>query len=80
MTQFENATVKMLERYTPSQLAIIDSKIRQLSKEHYKYGNMPLVYGKARGIQEILRVFHGIETTLYYVWGIIEKANKEPQE
>lgn len=80
MTRFENATLKMLEKYTPSQLAIIDCKIRQLSTEHYKYGNMPLVYGKAYGIQEILRVFYGIKTTIYYVWGVIEHMNKEPQE
>lgn len=80
MTQFENATMKMQNRYSAPQIVKINSLIHKLARTHYKYGKMPLVFGKARGITEVLRAFYNVDTSLHYVWSVLEEMEAEPQE
>ncbi len=76
----ENAILKEQKKYSPSQLVHIDSIIRMLAKDHYKYGkHMPLVYGKARGIQSILNIFYNTDVSVYYVWSVLEDFQNEPE-
>lgn len=68
-------------KYTPNQLVLIDSRIRTLAVEHYKYGaSMPLVIGKARGIQSILKTFYNVDVSFYYVWDVLKSFMEEPKE
>lgn len=80
MTPVERAICNAKKAYTPTELVLIDSNIRRLAKEHYMYGNMPLVYGKARGIRNILEVHYGVNVDIRYVWDVLEEMNNEPQE
>lgn len=66
--------------YTPTQLVIIDSRIRTIAENHYKYGkNMPLCMGKARGIRNILKYFYNVDVSFEYVWDILEEYVNEPK-
>lgn len=67
--------------YTPAETCRINCIIRRLAKEHYRYGaNMPLVFGKARGIAAILRSHYSIDVTIQYVWDVLSDMYNEPQE
>lgn len=67
--------------YTPNQLVLIDSKIRDLAQNHYRYGSsMPLCYGKARGISRILETFYNIEVDVRYVFDVVKEFVNEPKE
>ena len=69
------------EKYSPTQLVLINSRIRQLACEHYMYGkHMPLVFGKARGICDVLKFFYSIDVSVYYVWDVLEEYCNEPKE
>jgi hypothetical protein len=59
----------------------IDSCIRKLAEEHYKYGaHMKLCIGKARGIRNILEYFYNAKVSLEYVWNVLEEYINEPKE
>ena len=73
----KNAILKAQEKYTPDQIVMINSTIRRLAKEHYKYGQMPLCIGKAKGIQNILGIFYNADVSLHYVWNVIEDFHHE---
>lgn len=71
----------MQKKYTPSEICRIDCTIRRLAKEHYCYGeNMPLVFGKARGIASILEAHYFVDVPVNYVWNVLSQMYNEPQE
>lgn len=71
----------MKKKYTPAELCKIDCNIRRLAKEHYLYGaSMPLVFGKARGIADVLRSHCFVDASIGYVWDVLSEMFNEPQE
>ena len=71
----------MYPKYTSTQMVQIDSRIRKLAEEHYKYGaHMPLCIGKIRGIQAILKAFYNVDVRFEYVWKVVENYINEPKE
>lgn len=69
------------KKYTPSEVCRIDCTIRRLAKEHYCYGaSMPLVFGKARGIADVLRSHYFVDVPIGYVWDVLSEMYDEPQE
>lgn len=80
MDKFERAIRNAQSKYSPNELVMIDSRIRKLAKEHYKYGKkMPLCIGKAHGIQMVLYYIYDIDVSETYVWSIIEEMQKEAE-
>ena len=78
---FKHAIEEARSKYTPDKLTEIDSIIRDLAKNHYLYGaKMPLVIGKARGIQGVLNVHYGVNVSIFYIWHILTNFANEPQE
>lgn len=72
MNNYKTAYKQATEKYTTEQLEVINDKIKQLSKEHYRYGaKMPLVIGKARGIQNVLSIEHDVHVSIFYIWAIL---------
>lgn len=68
-------------KYSAKELAAINCKIRDLAKNHYRYGSsMPLVFGKARGISNVLETHYNIKVSIQHVWDIVETMLNEPQE
>lgn len=72
VNNYKRAYEQATEIYTTEQLEVINNKIKQLSKEHYRYGaKMPLVIGKARGIQNVLSIEYNVHVSIFYIWAIL---------
>jgi len=80
MAPVEKAIRDAQKKYSPSQLVEIDSTIRQLATEHYKYKHLPLCIGKTRGIVNVLKCFYSVDVGFYYVWDVLETFHNEPKE
>ena len=59
-------------KYSSDTLMKIDYMIKGIARTHYKCKNMPLVVGKARTVQNVLRLYYNYEVPIKYVWDVLK--------
>lgn len=78
VSEINKGEMIMTTTYHPHVLVQIYCTIRKLATEHYKYGkSMPLCFGKARGISEILRIFYDVDVSINDVWDVLKDFKEE---